>query len=109
MGSTSQAPSQLVYEAAYEQHNQVIYNNDTNNALEGTKDVPILVDDSDSEDEDEVPQYGSDVGQDNDPVLIESERTIQQHLPKPLAQHEIAPDHFVVEKILNHKGTAARP
>ena len=121
MGQSKQAAPNRIYEAAYiESNNDVYHEVPSSKAVKTTEEVesnlPVLLDDSNSEDEDDaaqqqdiVHQYGNDVGLDNDPVLNMSERQIIQHLPKPLAPHELAPDHFVVEKILNHKGTAARP
>jgi hypothetical protein len=116
MGSTSQGPPQRIYEATCENNdasnNNINPINEVVTTTEGTAALPILLDDSDDEEEqqlDEVAQYGNDVGLENDPVPKESDRKIQQHIPQQLAPHEIAPDHFIVEKILNHKGTAARP
>ena len=121
MGPSNQAASRRLYEAAYIENNDNIFHEDPNvKAVITTEDaednLPISLNDADSDDEDDamqhqniVPRYGNDVGLDNDPVENESERRIIQHVPKTMAPHELALDHFVVEKILNHKGTAARP
>ena len=80
--------------------------------------LPLLLDDSDSDDEDEIHpeksekqihQYGNDYCIENDPVPVGSDRQLQQHLPIPPPVQDIVPDHYVVENIINHKGTAARP
>ena len=56
-----------------------------------------------------VPQYGNDYCIENDPIPVGSNRQLQEHQPLPPPVQDIAPDHFVVEKVINHKGTVARP
>ena len=138
MGPIRQVSPQLTYEAAYQDvKDTATYNQDVpnNNVIKITKeqvvdnlphreqpprDIPLLLDDSDSEDEDfihqqnkpageQIHQYGNDNCMENDPVPVGSDRQLQQHRPVPPPKKDIVPDHFVVEKIINHKGTAARP
>jgi len=91
------------------------------------QDCPELIDDSDSESDDEqvtninrrkkihtspddpVAQFGNDIVLENDPIPIGSNRKIRTHKRIPPPIHEIEPEHFVVEKILNHKGSVNRP
>ena len=82
--------------------------------------LPPLLDDSDSDDEDGnndavlpieniIHQYGNDHCIENDPVPVGSKRKLKQHQPVPPPAKDISPDHFVVEKVINHKGVASRP
>jgi hypothetical protein len=92
-----------------------------------SQDCPELLDDSDSESDDRhvktikrrkkratppgdpVAQFGNDIVLDNDPIPIGSNRKIRPHKPIPPPLHEIEPEHFVVEKVLNHKSFVHRP
>ena len=56
-----------------------------------------------------VHQYGNDNCLENDPIPVRSNRRFKQHRPIVPPEQEIEPEHFVVEKIINHKGTASRP
>ena len=58
---------------------------------------------------DSVAQYGNDIVLENDPVESTSNRQIKKHEPQVPPPHEIEPEHFVVEKVINHKGSATRP
>ena len=125
MGPIRQNSPQLIYEAAYENaNNTTTFITDTGNTItllpQPDDDTPDLVDDSDSDDEDDrdpderpseelVNQYGNDHCIENDPIPTGSNRQLQRHQPIAPPPHEIEPDHFVVEKVINHKGTAARP
>jgi len=125
MGPIRQNAPQLIYEAAYDGVNNTTTSNqedhdDLPRVVELEEDVPLLVGNSDSDDEDDphpanipseelVHQYGNDHCIENDPVPTGSDRRLQRHEPIAPPPHEIEPDHFVVEKVINHKGTAARP
>ena len=92
-----------------------------------TAGYPALVEDSDSDSDDEhskisnakaeldvlpedsVDQYGNDVVIENDPVEMNSNRKIRKHKAKIPPPQEIESEHFVVEKVINHKGSSARP
>jgi hypothetical protein len=108
MGPIRQGSPQLIYEAAYQdESDNTTFNPDVpnNNVMKITelKDtvnlpavdqpsetVPLLSDDSDSEDEvadpsveDVVPQYGNDNCIENDPVPVGSKRKLKKHQPVP--------------------------
>jgi len=54
-------------------------------------------------------KFGNDVGVEHDPVHPTSINKIKQHIPQPVPNYLLAPDNFVVEKIVNHKGQYWRP
>ena len=99
MGPVRQSSPQLHYEAAYENvNNTMTYNPEVPcnlpSAIETPEEVPLLLDDSDSDDEDGlqqsnspgeelVPQFGNDNCIENDPIPINSARQIESHKPKP--------------------------
>ena len=56
-----------------------------------------------------INQFGNDFVLENDPIEINSVRQIQKHKAQVPPQHEIEPEHFVVQKVINHKGSASRP
>jgi hypothetical protein len=125
MGPMRQSSPQLYYEAAYDGDSKTpTYNTKVSDNLPAATETPdevsLLLDDCYSDDKDAfrqavlpveelVPQFGNDYCIENDPIPSDSDRRIKPHEPKPPPAAEIAPAHFVVEKIINHKGTASRP
>jgi hypothetical protein len=124
MGPVTQSPPQLTYEAAYEDVNGIAQFNQTSpmddvikiTVSENVADLPggdtlrdnPLVQKEESNPVNEiVHQYGNDNCIENDPVPVGSSRKLKKHRAIPPLVQE--PEHFVVEKIINHKGTAARP
>ncbi len=79
--------------------------------------VPIILDnlndntqfhDSDIINDEYIHQYGNDYNLENDPIPLGSRRKLRAHMPE-LPNYLLAPDHFIVEKIINHKGQRWRP
>ncbi len=56
-----------------------------------------------------IHQYGNDYGLENDPVPLGSRRKLKAHVPSPVPAYLLEPDFFVVDKVINHKGTHLRP
>jgi hypothetical protein len=56
-----------------------------------------------------VHQFGNDYGIENDPIPLDSTRRLRTHAFTPMSAHELDPEFFQVERIINHKGQHWRP
>jgi len=83
-----------------EQFTNPTIKNNVNNLPVTSKKIPDLLHEN---------QFGNDFTEINDPIPLNSSRKHKVHIPKPPPLHEIESEHFVVEKILNHKGQSNKP